>query len=136
MSSVSKAALIRAIVATGFKGKSPNTLRRWSVDELERLLVSLTPATMPDIALDTMMVAIVTPEPLPVVPIETPVVANETTPVYVWDDKPFYREALGYDGKPVELPVGPRVMDETGWLTLVLVVMAGLGMASFVLGAM
>lgn len=135
MSSVSKAALIRAIVAAGFKGKSPNTLRRWAVDELERLLASLMPTTMPDIALDTVMVAIVTPEPLPVIPVETPVVANEPTPD-VWDDKPFYREALGYDGKPVELPVGPRVMDETNWLTLVLVVMAGLGMASFVLGAM
>jgi hypothetical protein len=41
---MSKASLIRQIVAAGYTGKSPNTLRRWSLDDLQALLASLEPA--------------------------------------------------------------------------------------------
>jgi hypothetical protein len=36
--------LIRQIVAAGYSAKSPNTLRRWSLDDLQALLASLEPA--------------------------------------------------------------------------------------------
>jgi hypothetical protein len=41
---MSKASLIRQIVAAGYSAKSPNTLRRWSLDDLQALLASLEPA--------------------------------------------------------------------------------------------
>jgi hypothetical protein len=39
---MTKASLIRSIVSAGFTGKSPNTLRRWSLEALQGLLASLT----------------------------------------------------------------------------------------------
>jgi len=44
---MSKASIIRQIVAAGYTAKSPNTLRRWNLDALQALLDSLTPIPAP-----------------------------------------------------------------------------------------
>jgi hypothetical protein len=109
---MSKASLIRQIVAAGYTGKSPNTLRRWSLDDLQALLASLEPVAPIDLPSLPMTPHIVS-EAMEAYVASVPVMP---APVSVPSDRELYVLSLRHDH--VETPRAEIPLNR--WLALAL----------------